>query len=202
MLPNRPVSAASTWESVSYIYVKCKLDAVFCLFDLHTLDIVRIRTECEDIYPTNWIQDEGQSCQMCTMCSLKCFIFKNLQRSALWCVESFLFRPGVNIRPKWSDHKWTAPGKVWMHSRCIDTHLESEGVWAELIRRVILAVCTGTSPWPHWRSAYSMDEATTTGIVIQIPSLHYQFNGEFRRQRGLSFNNSGNDSFFWRGVWG
>lgn len=40
------------------------------------------------------------------------------------------------------------------------------------------------------------EEATTTGIVIQIPSLHYQFNGEFRRQRGLRFNNSENDSFF------
>lgn len=36
----------------------------------------------------------------------------------------------------------------------------------------------------------------TTGIVFQSPSLHYQFNGEFRRQRGLRFNNSQNDSFF------
>lgn len=158
MLPSRPVSAASAWESVSYIYVKCKLDAVFCLFDLHTLDIVSIRTECEDIYPTNWIQDMGQSCQMYTMCSLKHFIFLSTAECTLRCVESFLFRPGVNIRPKWSDHKWTAPGKVWMHSRCIDTHLESEGFRAELIRCVILAVCTGTRPWPHWRTAHSTDK--------------------------------------------
>lgn len=70
-LPRRPVNAASTWESVSYIHMKSKLDAVFSLFDPHTLDIVRIGRESEDNYLPNWIQNEDQSCQMYNMCSSK-----------------------------------------------------------------------------------------------------------------------------------
>lgn len=133
----------------------------------------------------------------CTPCALQNASFLCTAECTLRCVESFLLRPGVNIRPKWSDHKWTAPGKVRMHSRCTDTHSECEGVWTELMRRVILAVGTGTCPWPQWRTAYSSDKKKKPqqqAIVIQIPS--YQFNGEFRKRSGLRFNNSENGSLF------
>ena len=77
--------------------------------------------------------------------------------------QTTLFRPGIDMRPGSSNHKWTAlstgVNTLKMHWGRIDVRSlrpHSEVVWATY-DHILLAVCTRMCPGPHWRTAYSTD---------------------------------------------
>ncbi len=104
-----------------------------------------------------------------------------------------LFRPGINMSPEWSDHKWTAlstgvntPKTHWGCIEIWSLRPHSEVVWATS-GHILLAVWTLMCPGPHYALTYLTDVLLVSGSTYVYNDVINNNNRQQQQQQQPAF---------------